>query len=237
MAAKKNTPSGATARAAKPPGRRRKPPMKHPHIAVIELPPLPTNCYIVHDGAQALVIDPGGPPEAVARYLQDRKLHVTHILLTHLHSDHTVGAGPLARAFAAPVRASAKDGWMLDDYLGRGDDDWGIPPVAPFSFTDLPAGELPVLHGGCTVLETPGHSPGGLSFYFGSLGAVFSGDTLFRRCAGRTDFSGGSPADLQESLEKTLFRLPGATRVFPGHGKSFTLDECALFTEFSGKKG
>ncbi len=203
--------------------------MTNPHVALIRLPPLPTNCYVIHDRTRALVVDPGGLPEPVFRYLDARALSVTHILLTHLHSDHTVGAGPLAKAYAAQVFASASDAWMLDDYLGRGDDDWGIPPVAPFSFKNIAQGELPVLDTVCTVLETPGHSPGGLCFYFESMRALFSGDTLFRRSAGRTDFSGGSAEDLAQSLREKLFRLPGETRVLPGHGREFLLKDCDLF--------
>lgn len=207
--------------------------MERMYIAVIALPPLPTNCYVVHTRTRALVVDPGGIPEAVIRYLTAQGLALTHILLTHLHSDHTVGAAGLAQRFSAPIFASAKDAWMLDDYLGKGDDDWGIPPVEPFSFTGLSAGELPVLDDICTVLETPGHSPGGLSFYFKSLQTVFSGDTLFRRSAGRTDFAGANRADLEKSLQEKLFRLPETTRICPGHGKSFLLKDSLLFKSFT----
>ena len=207
--------------------------MEKLHVAVIELPPLPTNSYIIHNRTQAVVIDPGGIPDSVALYLTGSHLTLTHILLTHLHSDHTVGAGPLSGAFGAPVYASEKDAWMLDDYLGKGDDDWGIPPVPRFSFEHLSAGPLGMLDSACTVLETPGHSPGGLSFYFESIAAVFAGDTLFRRTTGRTDFSGGDPERISASLRNILFRLPEATRVFPGHGPSFLLGESLAFKQFS----
>lgn len=210
--------------------------MTNPHVALIRLPPLPTNCYVIHTFASALIVDPGGTPEAVFRYLDARGLAPTHILLTHLHSDHTVGVAALAKRYAARVFASAKDAWMQDDYLGRGDDDWGIPPVTPFIFEPLGAGELPVLDTVCTVLETPGHSPGGLCFYFAGMRALFSGDTLFRRSAGRTDFSGGNPAHLADSLRKKLFRLPGMTRVYPGHGRDFLLKDCELFKQYGEQR-
>ena len=206
--------------------------MEKLHVAAIELPPLPTNSYIIHNRTRAVVIDPGGIPDSVAGYLTDNHLTLTHILLTHLHSDHTVGAGPLSATFGAPVYASEKDAWMLDDYLGKGDDDWGIPPVQRFSFDHLSAGPLEVLDGVCMVLETPGHSPGGLSFYFESIAAVFPGDTLFRRTTGRTDFSGGDAERIAASLRDVLFRLPEDTRVFPGHGPSFLLNESLAFKQF-----
>lgn len=205
--------------------------MENIYVTAIELPPLPTNCYVIHNQSRALIVDPGGPPEAVIRYLDSHRLEPTHILLTHLHSDHTVGAGPLARRYAATIFASAKDAWMLDDYLGMGDDDWGIPAVERFSFNDLSAGSLPVLDDACTVLETPGHSPGGVSFYFKQIEAVFSGDTLFRRSAGRVDFAGGSEEAIMESLHKRLFQLPESTRVFPGHGRPFLLRESTLYQD------
>jgi glyoxylase-like metal-dependent hydrolase (beta-lactamase superfamily II) len=68
---------------------------------------------------------------------------------------------------------------------------------------------------GLKVIHTPGHSPGGMSLYVD--GMVFTGDSLFVGSVGRTDFPGSSWDELEASIRKKLYVLPGDTVVFPGH--------------------
>ena len=74
-----------------------------------------------------------------------------------------------------------------------------------------------------TVLETPGHTPGGVSYYFPDEKAVFTGDALFYRSLGRTDFPGGDHDTLLHSIRKVLFALPEETAVLPGHGPATSI--------------
>ena len=83
--------------------------------------------------------------------------------------------------------------------------------------------ELTLGHLHFTVLETPGHTPGGLSLY--GEGVVFSGDTLFRYSFGRTDLYGGSSKTLLHSLETKLMTLPDNTLVLPGHGPATSIGD------------
>ena len=73
------------------------------------------------------------------------------------------------------------------------------------------------------VLDTPGHSPGGISLY--GHGIVFSGDSLFNYGIGRTDFQGCSHEKLMDSIQNKLMTLPDETIVYPGHGPSSTIGE------------
>jgi glyoxylase-like metal-dependent hydrolase (beta-lactamase superfamily II) len=74
------------------------------------------------------------------------------------------------------------------------------------------------------VLETPGHTPGGVCLYFPDDAVVFTGDTLFAGSVGRTDLPGGDEQLLRQSL-RTLTHLPAATRVYPGHGPVTTIGQ------------
>ena len=186
-------------------------------ISTFPIGPLETNCFLVHDDKEAIAIDPGGKPGKVLDYLKEHQLTLTHILCTHLHFDHTIGVHDLVAASGAVVYASEADRYMLTSELGRGGI-WGVPVVEPYEFQDLKPGEITLLGMKCMVLPTPGHTPGGLSFYFPELNAVFAGDTLFYRSMGRSDFQGGDQDALLKSINEQLFTLPEETEVYTGHG-------------------
>jgi glyoxylase-like metal-dependent hydrolase (beta-lactamase superfamily II) len=193
-------------------------------VNVFPLGPLDTNCFLIHSDTEAVAVDVGGDPGRVLNYLSDNKLALTHILLTHLHFDHTYGVRDLAAATGAATLASEKDRYMLDSELGHGGM-WGLPTVPPYTFDDLQPGALTLLGAECKVLATPGHTPGGLSFHFPELRAVFAGDCLFYRSVGRTDFVGGDTDTLMRSIREQLFSLPDETTVYPGHGQSTSVGD------------
>lgn len=193
-------------------------------VVDFSLGPLETNCYLIHTDTAAVAVDPGGPPAPVLAFCKERSLTLTHILLTHLHFDHTAGVADLVAATGASVLGSGFDRYMLDTEMGRGGC-WGLPSNAPFDFSDTAPGDLSLLDTVCTVLATPGHSPGGLSFYFPALGAVFCGDALFYRSVGRTDFPRGSQSVLVASIRNVLFSLPEETTVYCGHGLATSIGD------------
>ena len=73
------------------------------------------------------------------------------------------------------------------------------------------------------VLFTPGHSPGGVTFYEPSEGVAFDGDLLFSNGIGRTDLFGGNFETLMHSIKEVLFALPDDTVIYPGHGPKTTV--------------
>lgn len=205
------------------------------NVTVMQLGALETNCYVVHSDSGALVVDPGGEPEKILAFLNERGLRLDVILNTHLHFDHIQGNAALAEATGAKIRAGEADAYLLDTELGGGGM-MGLPRTPPFSYEPLAEGETEFLNMSCRVMFTPGHSPGSLSFYFPALNAVFVGDLLFYRSVGRTDFPGGSEAELARSVRSRIFSLPANTVVYPGHGPETTVDSERLnnpfFTEF-----
>lgn len=164
-----------------------------------------TYTYLLGDAETqaAALVDP--VREHVARDLdviEQLGLRLTHIFETHVHADHITGAGDLRK------RTQAKS------YVAR---DGGAPCA------DVPVDDGDVVKVGTIevrVVTTPGHTSDCISFIVGERGVfdrVLTGDALFVRGCGRTDFQNGDAATLFESVHEKLFALPDATLVYPGH--------------------
>jgi len=173
------------------------------------------NCYVLNsdDNKEAVIIDPGYPNRELEKYLIENQLDIKYILLTHGHGDHTGGIDRIKELYPnAQLAASKKEAKLLFDRhisFGQG----GI--VADINLNDGDSLDYCGMH--FDVIETPGHTPGGVCYYVKSEKILFSGDTLFQCSIGRTDFPGGSYAELESSITKKLFLLPDDTRVLCGH--------------------
>ena len=183
------------------------------HIENLPLGAYQTNCYLAwgDDSAECIVIDPGYEPGTVLTAAQRLGKKIAAILLTHGHFDH-VGA----------VREIAAD---TDCLVYIHQQDLSLPPsftAGPLYYTHTyDAGAVLLVAGlGIRVLHTPGHTPGSVCLL--AEETLFSGDTLFAGSIGRTDFPGGSFAQMKQSLNR-LKALPDNYRVLPGHGQQTTL--------------
>ncbi len=183
------------------------------------------NCYLVSAPRtrQTVVIDPGDDaPQLIAR-LRELNATVVAYLLTHGHVDHLTALADLSAAYPAPIYLHPLDAaWC---FTGRnnlpGFYDAPAQPKSPIvPATEGTAFELAGAH--WSVIETPGHTPGGICWKLEEDNALFSGDTLFRETAGRTDLPGGDSRALTRSLRK-LAALPDGLVVYPGHGEPTTL--------------
>ncbi|NDV18387.1 MBL fold metallo-hydrolase [Pseudodesulfovibrio sp. JC047] len=184
------------------------------------LSPFQTNGYLLSKNGQAIFIDPGDNPTEAISIIQHEGLTLTHILITHMHSDHFYGAATLAKATHAEILASADDAFMVETEI-REAPQWGFSPLdEPFSFTSIQPGELEFLGEKCQILATPGHSPGSLTFHFTDKGIAFVGDLIFYRNIGRTDFEGGDLSTLLNSVNTQIFTMPDATILYPGHANA-----------------
>jgi len=188
------------------------------------LGPLANNGYVIWDegDGEALVVDPPMDSEVIASFINKNGLKLSKILNTHCHFDHIAGNAFLKKSFQAPLYIHRADLGLLQQGAVHAEL-FGLdiePSPAPDGF--LKEGEiLPI--GGCElkVIETPGHTPGGLSFY--SRGMLLSGDSLFEGSIGRTDLEGGDLDMLVSSIRSKLFTLPKDTVVYPGHGPETTI--------------
>lgn len=190
-------------------------------IKTFPLGPLQTNCYVLAGESQAVAVDPGGDPARVIDYLSDNGLTLTHILNTHLHFDHTYGNKALTDATGAPILVGKEDLYLLENEMGMGGA-FGLPPLDMYEYETVEPGEHDFAGFKCSVMHTPGHSSGSLSFYFPEAKAVFVGDLIFYRSIGRTDFPGGDLDVLKQSVKESIFSLPPETLLYSGHGPETT---------------
>jgi glyoxylase-like metal-dependent hydrolase (beta-lactamase superfamily II) len=188
--------------------------------------PVQENCWIVRrDGAQrALIVDPGEEAPRILATVEELGVTVDAILLTHTHFDHVGAVAPVARATGAPVHCPQLEVGVLADIMRYVP--WpGIGPYESYAADETVAGgeRLELAGLGIDVLFVPGHSPGHVAYSIPDEGAILSGDVLFEGSIGRTDLPGGDHETLLASIAGLLERLPGETRVLPGHMGTTTL--------------
>ena len=196
--------------------------------SVYPLGPLETNSYLVYKDGQAVVIDAGGDPAPILHDLRAKGLTLAAICLTHRHFDHMYGVATLVKETGAPVYSPVHDACLIGTESSDGGS-WGFPPVPAFESRDLPTG--PQVFGGmaCTVLDTPGHTPGGVTLLCEN--AMFPRDTQFKDSCGRVDLDGGNATEELASL-KRLAELPGDYEVYPGHMDTTTLAQERIYNPY-----
>lgn len=199
-----------------------------------------SNCYILKDEKTGIgaVVDCGEYTEELrASIIKARIKELKYILLTHGHFDHINGVAELKKQFpGALIAIGEKDGENLYSKEKSLAECFGF--ILNEAFPDLLLKENDVLELGetkLTVLDTPGHTFGGVCFVCHSEKCVFTGDTLFKLTIGRTDKYGGDTFTLLRSVEK-LTELPDDYRVFPGHNIDTTIGAEKLRNRYLRKK-
>lgn len=184
--------------------------------------PFLTNSYLLGDekSSKAAIIDPADSPDLMYKESLKEKLKIEYILLTHGHFDHTGGVLKLKKLTNAKITLNKKDlpllGKAISDFSLDNTKIIGQRTIKPDLFLkegdSLKIGKLKII-----ILETPGHSPGSLTYLV--LNKAFVGDLIFKDGLGRTDLFGGSNKALFKSIKNKIFSLPYATELYPGHGQ------------------
>ncbi|MDR2883535.1 MAG: MBL fold metallo-hydrolase [Deferribacteraceae bacterium] len=188
-------------------------------LNIMPLPPIGANCYLLSDSQNRLtIIDPGGEPETVIKYIEANKLIPLQILFTHGHFDHIGAAEELKAKYNIPIFMHDGD----TPVLAHSAKALGLDIKATNSLNDR---QVIKFEAEIHVIHTPGHSTGGVCFYIPDMKAVFTGDTLFERSVGRTDLPHGDPKALVDSIANKLYKLDDDTIVYPGHGDKTTIGE------------
>lgn len=215
------------------------------HIEEFTFNAFQTRCCVLWDDAGfCAFIDPGCASEAELAQLTGlvsaRSLKPVCIMLTHAHFDHIYGMSALAKRYRIPVYAHSEEIFTIENTNPYVCKCYGLPLPELFPMAILPEeadlqGRFICVSEGDTievgslrfsVLETPGHSRGGLCFHEATEGVLFSGDTLFAGAIGRTDHPGGDYDLLIKSIFEKLLPLDESQtaarhtsiKVIPGHG-------------------
>jgi len=184
-----------------------------------------TNCYFLKnkENGELLIIDPADAPERIKEKVCEMEGQPVGILLTHGHYDHILAAEAIRKEYGISIYACRQEKPLLGDstanlsaYSGP-----GCSLSADVWLTDLEVFEAAGFS--IQMLHTPGHTKGSCCYYLKDEEILFSGDTLFYGSVGRTDFPGGSTAEIVQSLHKLVDSLPEETEVFPGHDMSTTI--------------
>jgi glyoxylase-like metal-dependent hydrolase (beta-lactamase superfamily II) len=186
-----------------------------------------SNCFIVRhdDRTGVLVVDPGDNAPEIIDHLKRSRLTVDAYLLTHGHVDHVNGLAEMVASLPAPVAMHPRDAKWAFTRRAAMPPYYDAPKPPPSIDRALAGGQKWSDIGlDYEIIETPGHSPGGVAFYFPAEKMIFSGDSLFHGSIGRSDLPGANPSDLAASLKKLLL-LPDDTVVYCGHGPATTIGE------------
>lgn len=172
------------------------------------------NCYILTDDKNKVgcIIDPGGDADRISKAIDGLDTDMKFILLTHGHMDHVGGVDELKTKYNIPVYINGKDKELME----RGMQVFGR--IWKTTSEDKKLNDGDVLELGSfkiKCIETPGHTPGGMSFLVNDV--VFTGDTLFHGSVGRCDLPGGDQHQLIESIKNKLMVLDDKIVVLPGH--------------------
>ncbi len=195
-------------------------------IHTYSLGELQANSYLIENDGEGIIIDPADEGSFLLEQVQRKNIILTSMYATHGHFDHVMAVGEIQLSFDVPFYLHKKDKFLIDRLEGTAKHFLGYTPVMvpPKRIEFIDHCELKINNLKLKIISSPGHTPGGLCYYFPDEAALFTGDTLFAGAVGRTDLSYSNKKDLWNSL-KTILMLPEETVIYPGHGESTYVGE------------
>lgn len=182
------------------------------------------NNYLLIDEAskEAVLIDCTQEDGDIEKVLQEYDAKLKFILLTHGHFDHVLGVNYFKNKYNCQVLIHEADKELVER-LPEFAISFGLPPAQAQKIDEyIKDGDIIKLgQNEIKVIHTPGHTQGCVCYLIND--DIFTGDTLFYECVGRTDLPGGSFKQIVSSIKEKLFVLDENIKVYPGHGPLSTI--------------
>lgn len=189
-------------------------------IKKLSLGQMAANCYIIENGKQSIVIDPGAEGWKLVSYLESHNLHVAYVLLTHGHFDHIGAIDLLKQKYDCQVYIHENDYDMV--YNDQINLSAYYQPLKIQTEVIRVKNHLILDEFKITFINLPGHTKGSCFVVFDDYEIVFSGDVLFKNSIGRYDFPTSSLEDTKNTLKK-IYQMDTNYQIYPGHGEDTTL--------------
>ncbi len=190
-----------------------------------------TNCYIAHDGKNAVVIDPGADAERILAKAEELGVAILHIFLTHAHFDHVLAVSEIIKKTGAKLVANIGERNRLCDSELSGHTALRrrefIPLYADIEIAESGSIDVGEMH--FEFVRTPGHTEGSMCIICDDT--MFSGDTLFAGTCGRCDLAGGDYEEMLRTLKK-LYLIEGDYKVLPGHESATMLSRERIYNPY-----
>ncbi len=195
---------------------------------------LGTNCFLIinEDTKELIIVDPAICPDYLLRHVESNGYQPKAILLTHGHFDHVMGIEGWVNKYQIPVYLHEEEKEILADprlnlsyMFGRKYSYEHVECLRDGQKLETAGFHFQVIH-------TPGHTKGSCCYFEAAEEVLISGDTLFAKSVGRSDFPTGDGHALVRSIKERLFCLPDTVRVYPGHNELTNIGDEKMYNPF-----